>query len=163
AAMAALFTRMSMVPRASSAWRATSAGASTWPRSATTTTGSLPSPRATASRSCAVRATSATRAPARSRARAVAAPIPREAPVTKPQHPGGGPWQSITNAAGATAGFVGDAGTGAYDSVKGSLEMGWKLSPVRGVIDPDGVSRDARAFDQAIWHGITHPAELGKA
>src|SRR5205823_3710895 len=55
--------------------------------SATATTGLWVSSRAVRSRSSPERAVSATRAPARSRARAVAAPIPRDAPVTRAVRP----------------------------------------------------------------------------
>jgi hypothetical protein len=85
-------------------------------------------------------------------------------------HGGGGPLGfvkaragDVGDAAKATGGFVGDVGVGAYDSVKGTLTLGWELSSTRATIDPDGFSRDARAFGKATWYGITHPAELGKA
>jgi ribonuclease T1 len=86
------------------------------------------------------------------------------------QHGSGGPVGfvkaragDVANAAKATGGFIGDVGVGAYDSVKGTLTLGWELSPTRAAIDPDGFSRDARAFGKATWYGITHPAVLGKA
>ena len=98
-----------------------------------------------------------------------AAKATRLGPKPKGHH-SGGPWRFLAGRAGdiadgatATAGFVGDAGVGAYDSVKGTLTLGWELSPTRATIDPDGFSRDARAFGEATWFGITHPAELGKA
>jgi hypothetical protein len=92
-------------------------------------------------------------------------------PAVKPKGRGdGGPWNflkdragDVADAAKATAGFVGDVGVGAYDSVKGTLTMGFELSPTRAAIDPEGFLRDARKFGEGTWYGITHPKELGKA
>src|SRR5262249_53623990 len=75
---------------AASAARAAPPGPSAVPRSAGTTTGSCDSSAATARSSRSVRDTSAMRAPARSSARAIAAPIPRPAPVTSAVRPASG-------------------------------------------------------------------------
>ena len=79
---AALLTSTSTRPSAASAAAATVVGASGSARSTAITTGSCSRPAATAARSSAERATRATRAPAASRAVAIAAPMPRDAPVT---------------------------------------------------------------------------------
>src|SRR5438552_4059522 len=85
-------------------------------------------------------------------------------------HGGGGVWGFLKDRAGdvgdaakATGGFVGDVGVGAYDSVKGTVTLGFELSPARAAFDPEGFIRDGRNFVKGTWFGVTHPAELGKA
>ena len=95
----------------------------------------------------------------------------RLAPVPKPKSRNdGGVWGflksragDVADAAKTTGGFVGDVGVGAYDSVKGTLTLGYELSPARAAVDPEGFLRDGRSFAKGTWFGLTHPAELGKA
>src|SRR5712692_8334157 len=86
-AAAALLTRTSIRP-VCSRMGATTSDTSGPRRSAAATTGSLLSPAAVRSRPALSLASRTTRAPARSSARAVAAPMPRLAPVTNATRPG---------------------------------------------------------------------------
>ncbi|PXY21180.1 WXG100 family type VII secretion target [Prauserella muralis] len=71
-------------------------------------------------------------------------------------------WGDIGEVVGEVGGFVGDFAEGAWDSVSGTAELLWDLSPHRLLTDPAAYGETWKGVGQTVASAVTDPVEFGK-
>jgi hypothetical protein len=54
-------------------------------------------------------------------------------------------------------------GVGALEASRDIVELGWSISPLRRMIDPEGWNRTVEGMASGLWYGVNHPVEFAKA
>ena len=52
---------------------------------------------------------------------------------------------------------------GVWDGTVGIVKFAWEMSPIRMMVDPQGWWHDQVNMGKALWWGVHHPVEFGKA
>lgn len=71
-------------------------------------------------------------------------------------------WGEIGDVLGGVGDFVGDFGVGAWDTISGTAEFLWDISPHHLLTDPEAYGETWAELGQTVVSAVTDPVEIGK-
>ncbi|PRX49004.1 hypothetical protein B0I33_10336 [Prauserella shujinwangii] len=71
-------------------------------------------------------------------------------------------WDDVSDAIGGVGEFIGDFAEGAWETVSGTAELLWDLSPHHLLTDPAAYGETWKGIGQTIASAVTNPVEFGK-